>query len=89
MVRPSTLSKTKQSLQDNILKYYKTSLKSSWNDHLGEGGGVVVWGGVAWGEETWIWVDGDGVGDGEGVNSRAALVVLENFVRFLCLKAYS
>ena len=36
-----------------------------------------------------IGVDGDGVSDGEGVNSRAVLVVLENFMRFICLKVYS
>ena len=41
------------------------------------------------GVETWIRVDGDGVGDGEGVNSRVVSAVLENFVHFFCLKMYS
>ena len=35
------------------------------------------------GVETWIRVDGDGVGDGEGVNSRVVSAVLNKVVHFL------
>ena len=40
-------------------------------------------GGMVLCEETCIRVDGDGVGDGDGVKSRAVSMVLENFMRFL------
>ena len=45
-------------------------------------------GGEVRGDDTCIGVIGYGEGDCDGVNSRGALAVLENFVPFLCLNVY-